>query len=127
MFELKNFETSTGLKIVQGVYTSEYSNKNIPDVPYNKPEAPEQTPQPNIAKGNTMNILNLKQNDCFEVIKVNSGSEIGKRLADMGFTRGANGWIVRSALFGDPIQVNIRNYNVSIRRSEAEKVEVAIL
>lgn len=74
--------------------------------------------------GNSMNILDLNSYDSFKVIRVTFGSEVGKRLADMGFTKGANGIIIRSALFGDPIQVNIRNYNVSIRKAEAAKVEV---
>jgi Fe2+ transport system protein FeoA len=71
-----------------------------------------------------MSILDLNNNDKFRVTKIIFGSEIGKRLADMGFTRGAQGRIIRSALFGDPIQINIINYNVSIRKSEAAKVEV---
>lgn len=73
-----------------------------------------------------MSILDLKNNDKFVVLRVSFGNESGKRLADMGFTKGANGIIIRSALFGDPIQVNIRNYNISIRKSEAANVEVEI-
>jgi ferrous iron transport protein A len=71
-----------------------------------------------------MNISELNNNDKFRVRRITLGKEIGKRLADMGFTEGAEGKVVRSALFGDPIQVNIRNYNISIRKSEAARVEV---
>ena len=43
----------------------------------------------------------------------------------MGFTPGAKGWIVRKAPLGDPIQVHIMDYEISLRKSEANGIEVA--
>jgi len=60
----------------------------------------------------------------FKVIRVLIGKEVGKRLADMGFTEGAEGAVVRSGLFRGPLQVRIRGYDVLIRRSEAAGIEV---
>lgn len=60
----------------------------------------------------------------FIVIKVATGKEVGKRLADMGFTEGAEGEVVRTGLLRDPLQVKIRGYDVLIRRSEAKAIEV---
>lgn len=71
-----------------------------------------------------MNIADLKNGETFTVCQVMIRGEVGKRLADMGFTRGVAGTVIRSALFGDPLQVNILNYNVSLRKSEARGVEV---
>jgi ferrous iron transport protein A len=61
----------------------------------------------------------------FRVIRVRTGREIGKRLADMGFTEGAEGEVVRTGLMRDPLQVKIRGYDVLIRRSEAKEIEIA--
>ncbi|MFQ3546900.1 MAG: FeoA family protein [Termitinemataceae bacterium] len=60
----------------------------------------------------------------FKVVRVLAGREVGKRLADMGFTEGAEGAVVRTSLFRGPLQVRIRGYDVLIRRSEAAGIEV---
>ncbi|HOV15460.1 MAG TPA: FeoA domain-containing protein [Spirochaetota bacterium] len=74
-----------------------------------------------------MTIVDLKDKDNFKVKKVILKKEVGKRLSDMGFTNGVTGTVIRSALLGDPIQVNILNYNVSIRKSEASGIEVELI
>lgn len=60
----------------------------------------------------------------FQVKKVTLGKEVGKRLADMGFTEGAEGAVVRSGFFKGPLQVRIRGYDILIRRFEAAGIEV---
>ncbi|GHT94144.1 hypothetical protein FACS1894142_5550 [Spirochaetia bacterium] len=60
----------------------------------------------------------------FTVIRVALGKEVGKRLADMGFTEGTEGAVVRSGFFRGPIQVRIRGYDILIRRFEAAGIEV---
>ncbi|GHV71574.1 hypothetical protein AGMMS49928_23990 [Spirochaetia bacterium] len=60
----------------------------------------------------------------FTVVKVTLGKEVGKRLADMGFTGGAEGAVVRSGFFRGPLQVRIRGYDILIRRFEAAGIEV---
>ncbi len=74
-----------------------------------------------------MTILDLDKGARFKVKAVRIPKEIGKRLADMGFVRGAEGRVVRSALLGDPLQIKICRYDVSIRRAEAAGVEVDLL
>lgn len=69
-------------------------------------------------------LADLRNGDMFTVHRVGIGSEVGKRLADMGFTEGAEGTVVRCALLGDPIQLKILGYDVSIRVSEASGIEV---
>ncbi|MEI8346260.1 MAG: FeoA domain-containing protein [Pseudomonadota bacterium] len=71
-----------------------------------------------------MVISELTNGERFKVIKVTLAREIGKRLADMGFNEGVEGKVVRCALLGDPIQVHILDYDISIRRSEAAGVEI---
>ncbi|GHV21183.1 hypothetical protein FACS189494_06210 [Spirochaetia bacterium] len=60
----------------------------------------------------------------FQVKKVNIEKEIGKRLADMGFTEGAQGAVVRRSFFHGPLQVRILGYDILIRRFEASGIEV---
>jgi ferrous iron transport protein A len=60
----------------------------------------------------------------FTVSKVVIGKEVGKRLADMGFTAGAEGAVVRAGFFHGPLQVRIRGYDILIRRFEAAGIEV---
>ena len=74
-----------------------------------------------------MTILDLDNGARFKVKGVKIPREVGKRLADMGFVRGAEGYVVRSALLGDPLQIKICRYDVSIRRTEASGVEVELL
>ncbi|GHV88474.1 hypothetical protein AGMMS50267_08340 [Spirochaetia bacterium] len=60
----------------------------------------------------------------FTVVRVVLEKEVGKRLADMGFTEGTEGAVVRSGFFHGPLQVRIRSYDILIRRYEAAGIEV---
>ena len=60
----------------------------------------------------------------FTVVKVTLGKEVGKRLADMGFTAGTEGAVVRAGFFRGPLQIRIRGYDILIRRFEAAGIEV---
>jgi ferrous iron transport protein A len=60
----------------------------------------------------------------FTVVKVALGKEVGKRLADMGFTEGTAGAVVRKGFLRGPLQVRIRGYDILIRRYEAAGIEV---
>jgi ferrous iron transport protein B len=60
----------------------------------------------------------------FRVLRVMTGREVGKRLADMGFTEGAEGAVVRGGFLHGPFQVRIRGYDILIRRSEAAEIEI---
>ncbi len=60
----------------------------------------------------------------FKVVRVILNKEVGKRLADMGFTEGAEGAVVRGGFLRGPLQVRIRGYDILIRRCEAAGIEV---
>lgn len=60
----------------------------------------------------------------FKVLKVVLGKEVGRRLADMGFTAGTEGAVVRGGFLRGPFQVRIRGYDILIRRCEAAGIEV---
>ena len=49
---------------------------------------------------------------------------VKRRIMDMGITKGAKAKVVKVAPLGDPLELNVRGYELSIRKDEAEKVEV---
>ncbi len=59
------------------------------------------------------------------VIAVNGTSRIARRLMEMGVIPGVGVKVVKSAPFGDPIQIRVRGYSLAMRRSEADSIEVA--
>ncbi|MDR2535263.1 MAG: ferrous iron transport protein A [Treponema sp.] len=71
-----------------------------------------------------MRLSNAPQGASFSVVKVTLGKEVGKRLADMGFTEGAEGAVVRAGFLQGPLQIHIRGYDILIRRFEAAGIEV---
>ena len=56
------------------------------------------------------------------VISVTGESKLKRRLFDMGVTPGADVKLVRVAPLGDPIEVKLRGYQLSLRKSEAELI-----
>lgn len=49
---------------------------------------------------------------------------VKRRIMDMGLTKGAKVKVVKVAPLGDPLQLNVRGYELSVRKDEAERVEV---
>ncbi|MEB3429950.1 FeoA family protein [Citroniella saccharovorans] len=59
-----------------------------------------------------------------EVIRLHGKGANKRKLMDMGITKGTKIKIERFAPLGDPIQLKLRNYSMSIRKKEAENIEV---
>lgn len=59
------------------------------------------------------------------VVKVHGTGPIRRRLLDMGITKGTRVDVEKVAPLGDPIEVTIRGYALSLRKSEGEMIEVA--
>lgn len=58
------------------------------------------------------------------VVKLNDEGEIRRRIMDMGITKGARISVRKIAPLGDPIDVTVRGYHLSLRRSDAANIEV---
>lgn len=70
-------------------------------------------------------IENLKVGESAVVSAVRGeGTSLRRRLLDMGITPNTKVTMVRSAPLGDPIELNVRGYSLTIRRSDAALVEV---
>ncbi|HZK19218.1 MAG TPA: ferrous iron transport protein A [Treponemataceae bacterium] len=74
-----------------------------------------------------MTLKDVKPGQTCKVLKVHKGEEsIHYRIFDMGITPGVEIKMIKTAPLGDPIEVVLRGYNLSLRKNEAELVEVKI-
>ena len=58
------------------------------------------------------------------VSKINITGGVKRRIMDMGITKGVSVTVRKVAPLGDPIELNVRNYEVSLRKGEAENILV---
>ena len=59
-----------------------------------------------------------------KVIKLNGEGAVKRRIMDMGITKGVELHIRKVAPLGDPVEVNVRGYELSIRKADAEMIEI---
>lgn len=69
-------------------------------------------------------LKNAKIGDVVETVKLHGEGAVRRRIMDMGITKGTKIMIRKVAPLGDPIEVNVRGYELSIRGADAEMVEV---
>ena len=62
--------------------------------------------------------------DTVNVVKLHGEGAVKRRIMDMGITRGAEVHIRKVAPLGDPIEVTVRGYELSLRKADAEMIEV---
>lgn len=66
----------------------------------------------------------IKVGDTVKVVKLHGEGAIKRRIMDMGITRGTEVFVRKVAPLGDPMELRVRGYELSIRRSDAEMIEV---
>ena len=59
-----------------------------------------------------------------KVVKLHGTGAVKRRIMDMGITKGAEIYVRKVAPFGDPVEVNVRGYELTVRRADAEMVEI---
>jgi ferrous iron transport protein A len=62
--------------------------------------------------------------DTVVVAKLHGEGSLKRRIMDMGITRGTEVYVRKVAPLGDPVEVRVRGYELSIRKEDAEKIEV---
>ena len=65
-----------------------------------------------------------KIGDVAKVIKLHGEGAVKRRIMDMGITKGVEVHVRKVAPLGDPVEVTVRGYELSIRKSDAEMLEV---
>ena len=65
-----------------------------------------------------------KVGDTVTVVKLHGEGAVKRRIMDMGFTKGVTVYVRKVAPLGDPVEVNVRGYELSIRKADAEMIEI---
>ena len=77
------------------------------------------------AEGQTMNTLKqVKVGKTVKVVRLHGEGALRRRILDMGITRGVEIYVRKVAPLGDPIEINVRGYELSLRRADAEMIEI---
>ncbi|NLM12501.1 MAG: ferrous iron transport protein A [Epulopiscium sp.] len=66
----------------------------------------------------------VKCGETVTVVKLHGTGPVKRRIMDMGITKGTEIFVRKVAPLGDPIEVNVRNYELSLRKADAEMIEV---
>ena len=64
-----------------------------------------------------------KVGETVTVVKLHGEGAVKRRIMDMGITKGVTVYVRKVAPLGDPIEVNVRGYELSIRKADAEMIE----
>lgn len=68
----------------------------------------------------------VKVGETVKVVKLHGEGAVKRRIMDMGLTKGADVYIRKVAPLGDPIEVTVRGYELSLRKADAEMIEVEL-
>ena len=69
----------------------------------------------------------LRETKCGQtvsVVKLHGTGAVKRRIMDMGITKGTDVYVRKVAPLGDPVEVTVRGYELSLRKADAEMVEV---
>ena len=66
----------------------------------------------------------VKIGQTVKVVKLHGEGAVKRRIMDMGITKGVDVFVRKVAPLGDPIEVTVRGYELSLRKADAEMIEV---
>ena len=73
---------------------------------------------------NVNTLKNVKVGRRVRVVKVRGEGAVKRRIMDMGITKGVEIYVRKVAPLGDPIEINVRGYELSLRKADAEMIEI---
>ena len=65
-----------------------------------------------------------KKGETVQVVKLQGDGAVKRRIMDMGITKGCSVFVRKVAPLGDPVEVTVRGYELSLRKEDAQMVEV---
>ena len=71
-----------------------------------------------------MTLRDVKVGDLCIVVRLHGEGAVKRRIMDMGLTKGVEVFVRKVAPLGDPMELTVRGYELSIRKADAEMVEV---
>ena len=69
-------------------------------------------------------LKDVKCGQTVSVVKLHGEGAVKRRIMDMGITRGTEVFVRKVAPFGDPVEVNVRGYELSLRKADAQMIEI---
>ena len=69
-------------------------------------------------------LKDAKVGETVKVVRLNGTGPLKRRIMDMGITKGVEVYVRKVAPLGDPLETTVRGYELSIRRADAEMIEV---
>ena len=69
-------------------------------------------------------LKDVKVGETATVVKLHGEGPVKRRIMDMGITKGVEIFVRKVAPLGDPMEMNVRGYELSVRRADAEMIEV---
>ena len=69
-------------------------------------------------------LKDAKIGDTVRVVKLRGEGAVKRRIMDMGLTRGVEVYVRKVAPLGDPVEVTVRGYELSLRRADTEMIEI---
>ena len=74
-----------------------------------------------------MTLKEAKVGSTVKVIKLHGEGAVKRRIMDMGITKGVEIYVRKVAPLGDPVEVTVRNYELSLRKEDAQFIEVEVI
>lgn len=76
-------------------------------------------------EGMALNTLkNAKVGETVKIVKLHGEGAVKRRIMDMGLTKGVEVYVRKVAPLGDPVELTVRGYELSLRKADAEMIEV---
>lgn len=70
-------------------------------------------------------LRDVKVGETATVVKIHGDGAVRRRIMDMGLTKGTEVYVRKVAPLGDPMELNLRGYELSVRKGDCEMIEVA--
>ncbi len=74
-----------------------------------------------------MTLRDVRIGDTCRVVRIHGEGALKRRIMDMGITKGVEIYVRKVAPLGDPIEITVRGYELSIRKGDAELIDVETL
>lgn len=65
-----------------------------------------------------------KPGETVSVVRLHAGGALKRRIMDMGITKGTSVFVRKVAPLGDPVEITVRGYELSLRKADCEAIEV---
>ena len=69
-------------------------------------------------------LRNVNPGETVTIVKLHGEGAVKRRIMDMGITKGVDVYVRKVAPLGDPVEVTVRGYELSLRKADAEMVEI---